>query len=150
MKHLLFAFFFCIFLAAPAQATSPCVQQTPEQFADVKAASDLIAHVRLSNYKAADGNPHRDDSWTKADVLHVYKGAPAEAVKITGWASYYQPLYTYDKGSEAVLLLKKDGDKWRLTDMNWKSCVPSVIGLPADMDAAQKEEFIAERLGDLD
>ncbi|MFN7114457.1 MAG: hypothetical protein ACK4PK_08895 [Alphaproteobacteria bacterium] len=149
MKHLLFVFFFCIFLTAPAQATSPCVQQTPEQFADVKAASDLIAHVRITHYKAAAINPHRDDSWTKADVLHVYKGAPAETVKITGWASYHQPLYTYDKGSEAVLLLKKDGNKWRLTDMNWKSCVPSVIGLPADMDVEQREEFIRERLGEI-
>jgi len=149
MKHLFLAFLFCMTFAASAQATSPCMPQTPEQFAEVKAASDLIAHVRITNYKAAGGSPHRDDSWTKADVLHVYKGAPAEAVKIAGWASYYQPLYTYDKGSEAVLLLKKDGDKWRLTDMNWKSCVPAVIGLPADMDAAQKEEFIRERLGEI-
>lgn len=151
MKHLFLAFVFCFSLAAPAQATSPCVQQTPEQFAAVKAASDLIVHVRITDYKAADGSPHRDDSWTKADVLQVYKGEEAIAsITITGWASYYQPLYTHDKGSEAILLLKEDAGKWRLTDMNWKSCVPAVIGLPADMDAAQKEAFIRERLGEVD
>lgn len=149
MKNLFPAIFLCIAFAAPAQATSPCIPQTPEQFAAVKAESDLIAYVRITDYKAADNSPHNDNSWTKADVLRVYKGAEIEAVKISGWASYYQPLYIHDKGSEAVLLLKKDGEKWRLTDMNWKSCVPSVIGLPPDMDAAQKEAFIQKRLGEI-
>jgi hypothetical protein len=150
MKHLLLAFVFCLSLAAPAQATSPCVPQQPEQFAIVKAASDLIAHVRITDYKAADGSAHHKDSWTKADVLQVYKGEAITGITITGWAGYYPPLYHYDKGSEAVLLLQKDGDKWRLTDMNWKFCVPAVIGLPVDMEDAQKEAFIAKRLGNIE
>lgn len=139
-----------LFFSLSAQATSPCVPQTPEQFAEVKEISDLIVHVRITDYKTVNNSPHDDDGWTTAAVVHVFKGVAPESVKISGWVSFYPPLYVYNKGSEAVLLLKREGAKWRLTDMNWKSCVPSVIGLPVDMDAAQKEQFIRTRLGALD
>ena len=137
----------------PVQATSPCVPQTAEEFAETKDASDLIVHVRITDYFAAWQKPDHPKSSTRADVLKVYKGDPAiDKVIVMGWVSYYLPLYTYEKGSEAVLLLKKhEGhNRWILTDMSWKSCVPAVIGIPADMTAAQKEAFIRERLGGID
>lgn len=134
--------------AAPAYATEACMPQTPEQFAVLKAEAELIVHVAITDYHEAAGNPHHADSWTQAEVLHTYKGdAGAARIKISGWTSYSQPLYVQERGSEAVLLLIRAGDAWRLADMSWKSCVPAVIGIPPAMDAAQKDAFIQSRLG---
>lgn len=133
-------------LAAPAQATSPCMPLSSEQFSALKDASDVIVRVRVTDYAVDRNNPHSVKSMTRADVLNVYKGDVGSAVVITGWASYFEPLYTYDKKSEVVLLLKKDGDLLRLLDSSWSSCVPSVIGIPHGLDDTDKEAFIRARL----
>jgi len=137
-----------LFMSAGAQATSPCIPQTPEQFAELKASAELIVRVSIVDYHAEAENPHHENSWTQADVLHTYKGdAGATRIKISGWTSYAEPLYVQDRGSEAVLLLMRAGDAWRLADMSWKSCVPAVIGIPPAMDAARKDAFIQSQLG---
>jgi hypothetical protein len=139
--------------AMPASATSPCMMQTPEEFQVVKDQSDLIVHVKILDYKTSASQILRSPSWTKAQVLHVYKGDfDKKEIHITGWASYEQPLYTQDVGSEAVLLLKQTDAGFEMTDLSWKACVPSLIGLPATFPMEWKgktyarEEFIEARL----
>lgn len=146
MQRFFLILFSVILFAAPVQATSPCVPLTAEQFSALKSASDVIAHVRITDYAVDQSNPHSLKSWTRADVLRVYKGELGDTVVIAGWASYFQPLYTYDKNSEAVLLLKTDGNVQRLVDSSWSSCVPSVIGIPDHLNAEDKDVFIRARL----
>ena len=57
------------------------------------------------------------------------------------------PLYTLARGQEAVLLLKRSGEEWRLADTRWLSCVPAVIAIPREMDEEAKEVFIHAQLG---
>jgi len=144
-----------LFLMVPsaAVATSPCVPQTPAEFEATKEGADLIAHVKIIDYHANLGSPHAPQSWTDVEVLNVYKGETAQKkLRLYGWASHYMPLYTYDKGSEAVLLLKKTEAGYQLADLSWKKCVPAVIGLPTTFPIEWKgrtytrEEFIQERL----
>ena len=131
-----------------AGATSPCVPQTATEFKELKETADLIVAVKIINY-----HTHATQAWTDAKVVEVYKGAASDKnIRIHGWASYYMPLYTYDKGAEAVLLLKKAEVGYELADMTWKSCVPAVIGLPSEFPikwmgkAYTREEFIHARL----
>lgn len=145
----IFVFLLVVMFPFTAAATSPCVPQTAEEFKALKEVSDLIATVKILDYQAAEGT----EAWTKAQVIKVYKGeAAAEQLHIHGWASYEMPLYTYDKGAEVVLLLKKTDAGYELSDITWKSCVPSVIGLPAAFPiqwmgkAYTREEFIDARL----
>ena len=122
--------FLLVLMLSPftAGATSPCVPQTAQEFKSLKEASDLIVEVKIIDYQNTPGT----QAWTEAAVMKVYKGDVAgAAIHIHGWASYDMPLYTYDKGSEVVLLLKKTDTGYELADMTWKSCVPAVIGLPA-------------------
>lgn len=138
---------------AAAFATSPCMPQTPAEFTAMKEAADLIVHVKITDYHAHNDNPHTEKSWTDVEVLKVYKGEETKkALRLHGWASYYMPLYVHDKGSEAVLILKKADEGYHLADLSWKKCVPAVIGLPATFPMEWKgktytrEEFIEARL----
>lgn len=143
-----------LFLVTPASATSPCMMQTPEEFQVVKDQSDLIVHVKILDYRTSASQILRGPSWTKAQVLHVYKGDfDKKEIRITGWSSYEEPLYTQDVGSEAVLLLKKTDAGFEMTDLSWKACVPSVIGLPEmpeffwNGEKVSRGEYIQARLG---
>lgn len=117
-----------LLLPAAAQATPPCMPQTPEEFAATKAASDLIVHGIITGYGSADS----PSGWTDIKTVQSYKGDAPESLRISGWTSYFMPLYNYDKGTELLLLLKKDGGTYTLTDMSWKKCVPAVIYLPSE------------------
>ncbi|TNE32983.1 MAG: hypothetical protein EP349_00440 [Alphaproteobacteria bacterium] len=117
-----------LLLPTTAGATSACMEQTPEQFAATKAASDMIVHGIIEDY----GTRGVPGGWTEITVIKSYKGDAPEKLRIHGWASYEMPLYNYEKGMELLLLLKKDGDKYVMTDLTWKQCVPSVIYLPPE------------------
>lgn len=119
---------FVMFLPSAAQATSPCRQQTAEEFAATKAASDLIVHGIITDYGSEDSPA----GWTDIKTVKSYKGEAPEKLRISGWTSYFMPLYTYEKGMEVLLLLKKDGKNYVMTDLSWKNCVPSVIYLPPE------------------
>ncbi|MBL1147929.1 MAG: hypothetical protein D8M28_09565 [Proteobacteria bacterium] len=123
---LLIALF--LLLPTAARATPACMSQTPEQFAETKAASDLIVHGIITDYSTDD----IPGGWTDITVVKSYKGDAPEKLRIHGWASYEMPLYNYEKGMEVLLLLKKDGDQYVMTDITWKKCVPSVIYLPPE------------------
>lgn len=148
----IFVFLWALMFPFAAAATSPCVPQTPEQFQAVKNDSDLIAHVRVQNYYREKNPNSPENGLTFVKVLQTYKGQADSDVMTVRWASYYPPLYTYDVGNEMVLLIKKEEGKWYLTDSSWKSCVPSVIGLPKEFPIQWKgktysrEEFIQARL----
>ena len=127
LAGLLIALF--LLLPTAAQATSACMAQTPEQFAATKAASDLIVHAIIEDY----GTKGIPGGWTDITVVKSYQGdAPSEKLRIHGWSSYEMPLYNYEQGMELLLLLKKDGDKYVMTDLTWKQCVPSAIYLPPE------------------
>lgn len=137
---------------ASALATSPCTQQTPEQFQSVKDGSDLIIHAQVMAYYRGKQPESHVEGVTWLRVLNTYKGkADGEVIKVK-WVSDYLPLYSYKKDSEVVLLLKQKGGDWYLTDDSWKKCVPAVIGLPATFPMEWKgktytrEEFIEARL----
>ena len=134
---------------APAQATPACMPQTPEQFAATKAASDLIVHGTITDY----GTEGITGGWTDITVVESYKGDAPEKLRIDGWASYEMPFYNYEKGMEVLLLLKKDGASYIMTDLTWKKCVPSVIYLPpeellkkSDGTGPTRAEYIAKAL----
>ena len=138
-----------LLLPTAAQATPACMAQTPEQFAATKAASDLIVHGIIEDY----GTKSVPGGWTDITVMESYKGDAPEKLRIHGWASYEMPLYNYEKGMEVLLLLKKDGDKYVMTDLTWKQCVPSVIYLPpeellknADGTGMTRAEYIDKAL----
>jgi len=148
MISLLCALF--VLIPAVAQATPACTSQTPEQSAATRAASDLIVHGMIADY-GTDGIP---GGWTDITVVKSYQGeSPSEKMRVHGWTSYEMPLYNYEKGMEVLLLLKKDGDHYVMTDLSWKKCVPSVIYLPpeellrkSDGTGPTRAEYIAKVL----
>ena len=154
MRRVLFiVLVLCLFVnVQSAAATSPCVSQTPEQFQAVKDDSDLIVHGQIVGAYRYKQPTTQENGITWLRILHTYKGEAADDVIKVRWVSYYPPLYTYDKDSEVVLLLKQRDGGWYLTDDSWKKCVPSVIGLPATFPiqwngkAYTREEFIEARL----
>ena len=117
-----------VLLPSAAQATPPCMMQTPEEFSVTKAASDLIVHGIITDYGSED-NPA---GWTDIKTVKSYQGDAPEKLRIHGWTSYFMPLYTYEKGMEVLLLLKKEDGRYVLTDLSWKKCIPSVIYLPPE------------------
>lgn len=109
-------------------ATEPCVRPDKQWFFDnVIKKSELIVYAKIKDYSGNISNVFKS-KWTTIKILQVLHGELNDQKEITiqDWRSYDQPLYVNEKDSYAVFWLSKHNNKYFITDLDWRRCVPSI------------------------
>jgi hypothetical protein len=113
--------------ATSLSATEPCIEMEEERFrSEVIKPSSLIVFGKIAAYSTA--NETAAERWTRVTIqktLLSRGGPPAATITIKGWQAFDLPLFGHEKGSYVVLFLTGN-DEYRLTNDEWKSCVPSI------------------------
>ena len=120
-----------------SNATSPCVSLSKSEFIDgVLKPSDLVVFAEISDYSSSlEHKLNRE--WTDIKIIETIatKNLEDKVSKLTikDWQAVFYPLYDYPKGTQVILLLKKEGTKYIFTNNNWRQCTPSTINVKGDM-----------------
>ncbi len=146
MRQLLLILAF-VFTISSAQATEPCIALSEQDFvSQVLTKSDVIAYSEIKDFDNNGTDITVKTSFFARKNLNVTSDS---SLRINGWkAGDNEPFFVYQKGDALVLFLKKEGDTFRLTNDEWKSCIPSVWHTATDSDllkTIQKAKSTSEK-----